>query len=296
MLLSHPLPSLLRRCLVAMLMLLLLLAAAWALADEVAVPPLGHRVTDLTGTLSADQQASLEAKLRQFEQQKGSQIAVLMVPTTRPEEIEQYSIRVVEAWKLGRKKVDDGVLVLVAKDDHKMRIEVGYGLEGVIPDAVAKRIVAEIMKPSFKQGDFFGGINLATDGLIALINGEALPEPTQQSSGEGMSDGGMLPILLFGGVFLAEFLRAGLGRFWGGAVNAGIISVLAWIMGGGLVAMIFLAVAAFIVTVSNGLGWLGNSGRHGGGFSGGSSGGFSSGGGFSGGGGGFGGGGASGGW
>ena len=123
-------------------------------ADEVPVPALTQRVTDLTNTLSTEQQASLESKLLQFEQQKGSQIAVLIVPTTQPEDITQYALRVVENWKLGRKNVDDGILILIAKDDRRSRIEVGYGLEGVVPDAIAKRIVAEDMAPSFKQGDF----------------------------------------------------------------------------------------------------------------------------------------------
>ncbi len=156
---------------------LALLVVSGAQADDVAIPPLEHRVTDLTGTLSTDQQAALESKLAQFEQQKGSQIAILIVPTTKPEEIEQYTIRVVDAWKIGREKIDDGVLVVIAKDDHKMRIEVGYGLEGVIPDVIAKRVIAETMAPSFKRGDFYGGIDAAVDKFIGLISGEALPPP-----------------------------------------------------------------------------------------------------------------------
>lgn len=290
MLLSHPLPGLLRRCLVAVLMLPLLLAAAWAMADEIAVPSLVHRVTDLTGTLSAEQQASLEAKLQQFEQQKGSQIAVLMLPTTQPEEIEQYSIRVVEAWKLGRKGVDDGVLVLVAKDDHKMRIEVGYGLEGVVPDAIAKRIVAEVMKPSFKQGDFFGGLDAATDKLIGLINGEALPQPKGQAAYNGQWEN-MLPFLLFGALILGSIMRRIFGNFLGGAASGGLIGAAVWILGGGLVIALFLAFIAFILTMSGGLRAI--QGLGGGGYRGGSSGGNDT---FSGGGGGFGGGGASGNW
>lgn len=286
--------SLLKRCFVAVSCLLpLLLVSAQtgaASVDEVAVPPLAHRVTDLTGTLSADQQASLEAKLQQFEQQKGSQIAVLMLPTTQPEEIEQYSIRVVEAWKLGRKGVDDGVLVLVAKDDHKMRIEVGYGLEGVIPDAVAKRIVAEIMKPSFKQGDFFGGLDAATDKLIGLINGEALPQPKGQAAYNGQWEN-MLPFLLFGALILGSIMRRIFGNFLGGAVSGGLIGAAVWILGGGLLIALFLAFIAFILTMSGGLRAM--QGLGGRGYGRGSSGGNNT---FSGGGGGFGGGGASGNW
>ncbi len=146
------------RVLLALCVLPALLAACLALAD-VAVPPLKARVTDLTGTLSAQQQTALEQTLAAFEARKGSQIAVLIVPTTQPETVEQYALRVEETWKLGRKGVDDGALLVVAKDDRKLRIEVGYGLEGVLPDAIAKRIIAEDITPRFKQGDFYGGIS-----------------------------------------------------------------------------------------------------------------------------------------
>lgn len=256
----------------------------------VAVPALAHRVTDLTGTLSAEQQAALEASMAQLERQKGSQIAVLLVPTTQPEDIAQYSIRVIEAWKLGRKGVDDGVLVLVAKDDHKMRIEVGYGLEGVIPDVVAKRIVAEIMAPRFKQGDFFGGLNAAIDSLAALIAGEALPAPKVQSARAGQWEN-MLPVLLFGALLLGSIMRRIFGNFLGGAVNGGLIGAAVWILDGGLVIALFLAFMAFILTMSGGLRAM--QGLGGRGYGGGSSGGNDT---FSGGGGGFGGGGASGDW
>ena len=134
-----------------------LLAGARA-QDLVPVPPLKGRVTDLTRTLTADQVANLERSLAAFEARKGSQIAVLMVPTTRPEEIEQYAIRVADQWKVGRKKVDDGLIVVVAKNDHKLRIEVGYGLEGAIPDVVARRVIRETMAPHFVEGDFYGGL------------------------------------------------------------------------------------------------------------------------------------------
>jgi len=158
----------------ALLVAALLLSPAAGAAE---IPPLTARVSDVTGTLTADQRAALEAKLATFEASKGSQVAVLLVPTTQPESIEQYSLRVVEQWKLGRKKVDDGVLLIVAKDDRKVRIEVGYGLEGVLPDAIAKRIVEEAIVPRFKAGDFYGGITAGVDRILRVIEGEALPPP-----------------------------------------------------------------------------------------------------------------------
>src|SRR5580700_3591194 len=145
-----------------------------AAAAAVPVPPLGARVTDLTGTLTAEQQTALEQKLAAFEAAKGSQLAVLIVPTTQPEEIEQYSIRVVDQWKLGRKqvngqRVDDGALLLVAKNDRKVRIEVGYGLEGVLTDATTNRIIDETIGPDFRQGNFYGGIDGALEQMMKLI-------------------------------------------------------------------------------------------------------------------------------
>ena len=271
---------------------LLLLATMAFAADEVAVPPLQQRVTDLTQTLGADQQAALESKLAQFEQQKGSQIAILLVPTTQPEAIEQYSIRVVEAWKLGRKGVDDGILILVAKADRKVRIEVGYGLEGIVPDSIASQIIRDAIQPHFKQGDFYGGLNAAVDRLIARINGEPLPAPERQAAASGGWED-LLPVLLFGGLLVGGLLRAIFGSFLGGMVNGGLVGAAVWLLGGGLLIAMVVAFVAFILTMSGGLGGLN-------GYSGGShygGGGFGSGGGFSGGGGGgFGGGGASGDW
>lgn len=269
------------------LVAMLMFASLNVCAELLAIPALKARVTDLTQTLSAEQQSQLDAKLSAFEQQSGSQIAVLIVPSTQPEDIAQYSIRVADAWKLGREKPDDGLLILVAKDDHKMRIEVGYGLEGAIPDLTAKRIITEVMAPSFKQGDFYGGINNALDKLIALISGEQLPAPNKQSS-DNLSFENILPILLFGGLILGGILRAIFGNFFGGALNGCAIGVLAWLLGGGIFAAILFGVIAFLFTL---IGPVGLSQMGGGGFGGGRSGG-----GFSGGGGGFGGGGASGNW
>ncbi len=155
----------------------LLVAAAWQPAfgqDLVAVPPLRAPVTDLTGTLTPDQVAALDAKLRAFATSRGSQVAVLIVPTTRPEEIEQYSIRVVEQWKLGRGKVDDGVLLLVAVEDRRVRIEVGYGLEGALPDAIANRIIQQDITPSFRRGDYYGGITDGVDRIMRVIEGRGV--------------------------------------------------------------------------------------------------------------------------
>lgn len=258
-------------------------------AGLVAVPTIKNRVTDLTQTLTPDQQNQLEAKLSQFEQQKGSQIAILMVPTTQPEEIAQFAIRVTDEWKLGRSKEDDGLLIVVAKNDRKMRIEVGYGLEGPIPDLIAKRIISEVMAPKFRQGDYYGGLNDATDTIMGLIAGEQLPAPAQsQNEGGGIS--GMLPLLLIGGLVLGGILRSMFGSFFGGALTGGAIGALAWVLGGGLLLAIIFGIVAFFVTLMGafGLGQLGGLGGLGG-----------MGGGrdiFSGGGGGFGGGGASGDW
>ncbi|TXH06081.1 MAG: YgcG family protein, partial [Nevskiaceae bacterium] len=188
----------------------------------VAVPPLTARVTDLTQTLDGGQRAALEQKLAAFEQQKGSQIAVLIVPTTQPEEIEQYSIRVVEAWKLGRKGIDDGALLLVAKNDHRLRIEVGRGLEGALPDAIAKRIIAETITPHFREGDFAGGIDAGVDQMIGVVNGEALPPPRHAQGGNGDDNG-------LGALLVPFFILWGFGhwlkRLFGTFPASGLVGV-----------------------------------------------------------------------
>ena len=266
----------------------LLIVSGFAQAELVAVPTLSTRVTDLTQTLSQAEKAQLEQKLAAFEQQKGSQIAVLIVPTTQPEDIAQYSIRVVDAWKLGRKGVGDGVLLLIAKDDHKMRIEVGRGLEGAIPDLYAKRIISEDIAPKFKQGDFVGGLNAGIEKLIGLVNGEALPAPSKAASG-GSGIEGLLPLLLFGGLISGMMLRGMFGTFLGSAFNGGLLGGVVWVLGLALGGATILGVIAFFITVM--LGSRGFGGMPMGGSSGGSSGGS-----WGGGGGDFGGGGASGGW
>lgn len=287
-----------RHCIVRMwLALCCLLALVLALVpmagqaqNLVPVPALQALVTDQTATLSAEQRAGLEARLRAFEERKGSQLAVLMVETTQPEAIEPYALRVVEQWKLGRKKVDDGVLLLVAKQDRAVRIEVGYGLEGVLNDAISKRIISEIIVPRFKQGDYFGGIDRGIEQMIKLVDGEPLPAPSTQA-GETSSDFDRLaPVLLVIALVLGGVLRSALGRLPGAGLTAGAIGVVAWFLSGAIAMALLAALIGFVVTL------LGGRGRHwGGGY--GRGGGFGGGGGFrGGGGGGFGGGGASGRW
>lgn len=274
---------------------MLFLASGFAHAALVEISALNKRVTDLTHTLSQSQQAQLEDKLAAFESKKGSQIALLIVPSTQPEDIAQYSIRVVDKWKLGRKKADDGLLILVAKNDRKIRIEVGYGLEGAIPDLTAKRIVSEVIAPKFKQGDFYGGLDAGVDKLIALVDGEPLPAPDRAAS-SGMDIMNLLPMLLFGGLIAGLVLRSMFGTFFGSALNGGLMGTVVWLLGVALGSAAILGVVAFFITMM--LGSRGINGYGGRGSPGGYSGGWSGGGGdvFSGGGGGFGGGGASGDW
>jgi len=265
-------------------------------ADElIPVPPLQALVTDLTATLTPEQRASLEGRLRAFEERKGSQLAVLIVPTTQPEAIEPYAMRVVEQWKLGRKKVDDGVLLLVAKNDRTVRIEVGYGLEGVLSDAITKRIINDIIVPRFKQGDFFGGIDGSVEQMIKLMEGEALPAPDRRAEDASFDLGGMAPVLLMIAVVAGGVLRAVLGRLPGAAVTAGILGLIIWFLSGVFLIALVGAVIGFVVTLLGGGSFLRGMGGYGGGSH--RGGGFGGGGGFSGGGGGgFGGGGSSGRW
>ncbi|CAH2793520.1 MAG: Beta-propeller domains of methanol dehydrogenase type [uncultured Paraburkholderia sp.] len=214
--------------------LLALVIAALALAEsaafaEVPVPPLTARVIDETGTLTGQQRSSLE----HFEARKGSQISVLIVPTTQPETIEQYSIRVAEQWKLGRQKVDDGALLIVAKNDRALRIEVGYGLEGVLTDATSNRIIYETIVSKFKRGDFYGRIAAGVDSIIRVVSGEPLPAPHRR--GESIGMGGLLPALFVMAVVAGGVLRAILGRLPGAVVTGGIIGVLAWLLSGAIV-------------------------------------------------------------
>jgi uncharacterized protein len=276
-------------------LLALPLGVAHAADELIPVPPLQALVTDLTATLTPEQRAGLESRLRAFDERKGSQLAVLIVPTTQPEAIESYAIRVVEQWKLGRKKVDDGVLLLVAKNDRSVRIEVGYGLEGVLSDAITKRIINELIVPRFKQGDFYGGIDASVEQMIKLIDGEALPAPAGRAGDASFDLGGMAPVLLMIAVVAGGVLRAVLGRLPGAAVTAGILGLIIWFLSGVILIALLGAVIGFVVTLLGGGSFLrgGMGGSHrGGGFGGG----FGGGGFRGGGGGGFGGGGSSGRW
>jgi uncharacterized protein len=288
----------------------LLVCWAFAAFADVAVPPLTGRVVDQTGTLSSGDIAALTQTLRDFEARKGSQVAVLIVPTTAPETIEQYSIRVAEAWKVGRKKIDDGAILIVAKDDRKLRIEVGYGLEGSLNDVTAKRIIDEIITPKFRSGDFAGGISAGIDRIIRVIDGEKLPAPTPQQKPSSVSLENfdplypflIIPVLLFGGL-----MRSMLGRLVGSVAAGGLVTLLAWYFVGSLLAAVLAGVITSIFVMfsdsitsptpggrGRGDDWVAG-GSGGGSWSGGGSSGSDSGG-FSGGGGSFGGGGASGSW
>lgn len=273
---------------------------------EVAIPPLHQRVTDLTQTLSPPEQQALEQRLMGLEQRSGAQVAILLVPTTQPEDIFSYGMRVVENWKLGKKGKDDGVLILLAKNDRKSQILVGYGLEGNLPDVSAKRILDDQARPYFKNGDFNGGLNVAVSAVALAIEGKVMeasqthaqPHPRAYQHTVTINPRQALAFQIAIGIFaLGQVLRFMFGPIKAAAA-AGIVGLPAvgLIMGSiasGLVwgAGLFLLVLVFrfswlwlLLLASN------SGGGRGGGYSGGG------GGGFSGGGGGFGGGGSSGSW
>ena len=272
--------------------LALIVGSAAGAAEEVPVPPLAARITDLTGTLDAGQLASLEAELRAFEQKRGSQIAVLMLPSTQPETIEQYAMRVAERWKIGRAKVDDGLILIIAKKDQRLRIEVGYGLEGVIPDVVAKRVIREVIAPHLLANDFYGGIRDGTQTLMKLIESEKLPPPAQAKASASTDYQSLFVILLIVAVVAGGVLKAVFGRLFGSAATGAAAGFIAWAIAGALGAAVIAGLVAFFIALLGG-----GRGYYPGGFGGGRGGGFGGGGGgFGGGGGGFGGGGASGSW
>ena len=287
----------------AMLALSWLLLAQFALPAAMAaplapIPSITARVTDQTGTLSDSERATLEQTLQAFETRKGSQLLVLIVASTAPESIEEYALRVVEKIKPGRKKVDDGALLLVAKTERTMRIEVGYGLEGALNDAVSKRIISEIITPRFQRGDYYGGINAGAEQMIKVIDGEALPPPAKRGPARrGATDESepgwqsWAPVLFLLALVVGRVLRAMFGRLPGSLATGGVVLLLAWLLLGALSVALAAGVLATMLTLTGGRmgGYLlGGMGGRGGGFGGG--------GGFSGGGGGFGGGGASGRW
>ena len=306
--------ALIRRALAAVLLAAMawagLATTAWA-QDLLPVPTLTSRVIDQTQTLAESERADLEAKLAAFEQRKGSQIVVLMVATTQPEDIASFANRVGNAWRIGRKEVGDGILVIVAKNDRKMRIEVAKTLEGAVPDLAAIRIIDEEMKPRFRNNDFAGGLNAAVARLIGLVEGEALPAPSSGRS-EGADEGidwENLAIFLFVGVFIAApIVRSIVGKKLGSVVMGGGIGAVAFFLTTSVVIAVLagfvaLMVSLFSAAATAGAGRRGGGGGFGGWGGGGGGGGWSSGGsssgggGFSSGGGGdFGGGGASGDW
>ena len=281
--------------------------------DLQAIPPLSARVIDTSGTLDAVQTQALEAKLAAFEKARGAQIVILMMPTTLPEDITDYAQRVGDAWKIGRKDIGDGLLLVVAKNDRKVRIATTKTLEGAIPDLAARQIIASAITPRFKQGDFAGGLNEAADQIMARISGENLPTPGADPSagrGEGFQWMDMAVFLFFAVPIGARLLSGVLGRKLGAVATGGGVGLLAWLFTSSLLlagaaTVIGLVLALFASLGSLGglgnLGNLGNGRRNGswnsGGFGGGGFGGSGGGGGFSSGGGGnFGGGGASGDW
>ena len=305
--LDLPAMVLARALALALLLLGLALPAgsAGAADDSVKIPALTSRVTDLTNTLSASERQALEAKLAAWETQTGNQLVVLMLPSTQPEAIAQYSIRLAEAWKIGRKGKDNGAIFLVAKDDRRNRIEVGYGLEGVLTDVTTRRILAETVAPLFRNNQFAQGIDAGVDQVINVVNkGEPLADAPAVQAPQRKSGGGisfdMILILLFVVVpVIGGILRRIFGKAIGSTVGAGIVGGAAWLVAGSIGIALIAAVVAFIVMIFFGTGgglvgrgggiFLPGGGGGGGGFGGG-------GGGFSGGGGGFGGGGASGDW
>jgi uncharacterized protein len=288
------------RGVLAALALGLLSAAAWAQdapsGEAQPIPPLRARVTDLTGTLSPSERQALDAKLAAWEAKTSNQLAVLIVPTTQPETIEQYGIRIADAWKLGQKGKDNGVLFLIAKNDKRMRIDVGYGLEGNLTDVAAQRIIGDTVAPLFSNGQFAAGIDAGVERIMRIASGDEPPpkaEPRRRAPSHGIDFGTIALIFLVAVPAVGAVLRSMLGNVGGGLAGAGIAAGAVWLFVGSLVFAAIAAVIAFVLISFTGFGGRGGPGMWipggGGGWSGG-------GGGFSGGGGGFGGGGASGGW
>jgi uncharacterized protein len=283
-------------------------SAAWEPGSDglVPVPALSERVEDLTGTLASSDIQSLVAKLAAWEQKSGNQLAVLIVPSTQPESIEAYSIRVADAWKIGRKGKDNGAILVVAKNDRKLRIEVGYGLEGVLTDATSRRIIAETIAPYFRDNKFAQGVDAGVDQIMSVVDkGQPLAAPAAAPSAPSAPKGHFsfetLLVLIFIVVpILGSVLRRIFGTMLGSTVGAGIVGAGAWIVAGSIVIAVIAAIVALVVLLFTGAGGSGLA-RSGGGTwvptgGGGWGGGGGGGGGFSGGGGGFGGGGASGSW
>ena len=287
------------RRLVQCFLLVGLLAYFLSVSAQVSIPVLSGHVIDKTGTLTIEQHDYLERLLADFESQKGSQVVVLVINSTQPETIEQYGIEVADQWKIGRKKVDDGAILIVAKNDRTMRIEVGYGLEGVLSDVVSKRIIDDVIIPHFRRQDFYGGIVAGIGSILGAIEGESLPLPPRKDNAAVDNFGQFIPFVFIVALVVGSVVSRILGRITGSFITGGFVAVIAWFALGALsLAMISGLIALVITLVSGGVGRQGFGGFYsgGGGFGGGGGGFGGGGGGFGGGGGGFGGGGASGRW
>lgn len=274
------------------------------------VPALKARVTDLTGTLTSTEREALESRLAAFEAEAGSQIVVLMVATTQPEDIASYAYRVADVWKVGRREVGDGILIAVAKDDRRVRIEVAKALEGAVPDLAASLIIERAVRPAFRAGQYAQGIEAAVDQLAARVRGESLPlpdAPSRKASKQGMGLDQLAMFFFVGVPIIGSVLTGVLGRKLGGVATGGAAGGVAWFLGAPLLLAGAAGLVALIVVGVLGIGAAGRRGTLGGGrmappiiWGGGGGGGWGGGrggGGFSSGGGGdFGGGGASGGW
>jgi len=242
----------------------LLLACLFAQADDRPIPPLTGRVVDETASLSAEQKHALEVKLQDFEQRKGSQIAVLLTSTTFPEPIESYSIRVADAWKIGRKGVSDGILVVVAKSDRAMRLEIGYGLEGAIPDAMARRLIDEVFIPGFREGNFYEGLSAGIDRMIKVVDGEPLPEVSAPNAGSGSlrSIESYFVLFMVATLAVGGLLRGLLGRLPAALVVGAGIGFLAWMIIAPILVALLVGIVAFVITLFGG-GMPGGLGRGG---------------------------------
>src|SRR6267142_2845148 len=301
------------RLLIAGFVFLLAPTIFFSLTPALDVPPLRGRINDYAGLIPADRARALEERLASFEAETGHQIAVLTIPSLKGDSLEDFSIRVAETWKIGKKGFDNGALLLIARDDRKLRIEVGYGLEGVMPDAIASRIIREVITPRFRSGDYAGGIEAGVDAILKITKGETLPERTR--SAPTASQGGSLITILMITAMLALFIGMTRRKLFGGAVGGAASGLVTSLFASGGLGFVLLpalivgallgAIGAAVGTGSAGNQWVGRSrSRRGdwgggvfpGGFGGGGFGGGGGNGGFSGGGGGFGGGGASGSW
>jgi uncharacterized protein len=278
--------------------LLLFLISCGFLLSSQDIPKLSKRVTDNAELLSDTEEAHIESMLASLEERKGSQVVVLIIPTTGEYTIEQYSIEVAEDWKIGREGTDDGVILVVAVEDRKVRIEVGYGLEGALTDALSKRIIENVIVPDFRSGNFYSGIKSGLEIIVSVIDGEELPPIVQESSNDSSGSDFWIVFGLIMGMIAIQIVAFILKKIFGSGKSKLILFLSVFIVCWILVNFIAGIIIGVLVLIFSSFGSGGSSGgtNYGGGFGSSGGGGFSSGGGFSGGGGSFGGGGASGGW